>query len=250
MRVLVTRPQADAERTGRELAARGHEAVIAPVLRIESTGASPPSGSFDAVILTSANAVPALVSLGAGAAALPAFAVGERTAAAAAAAGFADVRAAEGDAASLAGLVARTAPSRAKLLLVAGRDRKPEPHAALSAAGFAVATWVAYGAVAVERLPGAGESALRERRLDAALHYSRRSAGVLLDLVDGAGLAAEFRALAHVCLSADAAAPLQAAGAQHVVIAGRPDETALLTAFEEWASGYGRTGSRAMPSGW
>jgi uroporphyrinogen-III synthase len=249
MRVLVTRPQADAERTARALAARGHEAVLAPVLRIVRTDEQPPSAAFDAIILTSANAVPALASLGASAEGLPVFAVGERTAVAAAEAGCRDVRPASGDAASLTRLVLQTASPGAKLLHVAGLDRKPEPQATLSAVGFDVVVWAAYEAAAADRLPEAGLHAVRERRLDAALHYSRRSAGVVLDLVNDAGLMAEFRALPHVCLSADAAAPLQAAGARRVTIAARPDETSLLTALDGCAEKYGQVGSRATHSG-
>ena len=63
MRILITRPQAEAERTAARLIALGHEPVIAPVLRIERTEDTPPSGSFDALIVTSVNAVPALADL-------------------------------------------------------------------------------------------------------------------------------------------------------------------------------------------
>lgn len=247
MRVLVMRPQAEAERTARELAARGHEAVLAPVLRIAQTDMPAPSGQFDAVVLTSANAVPALATLGAPTHGLPVFAVGERTASAAAEAGCRDVRRAGGDAASLADLVARTAAPGAKLLLIAGRDRKPEPEAALSVAGFAVVTWVAYEAVAVERFAEGGRNALREGRLDAALHYSRRSAGVAVALAD-AGMRDEFRALAHVCLSVDTAVPLREAGARLVTVAATPDEPALLNALDECAATYDKGGSRATQS--
>jgi uroporphyrinogen-III synthase len=246
MRVLVTRPQADAERTARELAARGHEAVLAPVLRIAPTDQEPPSGAFDAILLTSANAVPTLASLGAPVEDLPIFTVGERTAAAAA--GYRDVHTAEGDAASLAGLVARTAAPGARLLHIAGLNRKPDLEAALSARGFAVVTWVAYDAVAAERLPNAGLHALHDGQLDAALHYSRRSAGIVLDLVRSAGLTARLLDIPHVCLSADTAVPLQAAGARFVT-AARPDETSLLAALDECVGKYDRTGSRATQSG-
>jgi uroporphyrinogen-III synthase len=240
MRVLVTRPGRDAERTARALAARGHEAVLAPVLRIVRTNMPPPAGAFDAVILTSVNAVPALTSLADAAKTLPIFAVGERTASAVAAPGRLDVRTAGGDAASLAEMIGRTMRRNTKLLLIAGRDRKPEPEAALSAAGFVVATWIAYEASAAERLPDAALNALREGQLAAALHYSHRSAGIVLDLVEDAGVAAEFRALAHICLSADVADALQHAGAPHVAIAARPDENALLTAVDHWARKHGK----------
>jgi uroporphyrinogen-III synthase len=248
MRVLVTRPQEDAERTAQALAARGHEPVIAPVLRIEATGATP-SGSFDAAILTSANAVRALASLGGQTKTLLIFAVGERTASVAAEAGCRNVRTASGDAVSLAGLVARTALPGSRLLLIAGRDRKPEPEAALSAAGFKIAIWVAYEAVAAERLPEAAHLALQDGRLDAALHYSSRSASVLLGLISDAELSTRFCSLAHVCLSTDTAVPLRAAGARLVTVAAHPNEAALLAALEERAGKDGQVGSRTRHSG-
>jgi uroporphyrinogen-III synthase len=232
MRVLVMRPQADAERTARRLAAHGHEAVIAPVLRIEGTDEPPPSDAFSGVILTSANAVPALATIAAQVDDLPIFAVGERTGSQAAEAGFADVRMAEGDAASLAVLIGASLPPRAKLLHVAGRERKPEPEASLAAAGFSISTWVAYEAITAERLAPFAQSALRQGSLDAVLHYSRRSAAVALDLAARADVVAPFLALAHICLSADTAAPLREAPARQVHVAERPDEDALLAALD------------------
>ena len=47
MRLLVTRPEADAARTAQALRASGHEAVVAPVLRVESIDAKF-GGPFDA----------------------------------------------------------------------------------------------------------------------------------------------------------------------------------------------------------
>jgi uroporphyrinogen-III synthase len=235
MRVLLARPQGNAERTARRLAVRGHEAVIAPVLRIERTDEPPPSEKFAALILTSANAVPALASIASHLKDTPIFAVGERTGSAAAEAGFSDVRLADGDAASLAALTARTLPPDAKLLHVAGRERKPEPQESLVKAGFTVTTWAAYHALAAERLPRVACTSLHEGRLDAALHYSGRSASVLLGLAEAAGLMAPFLSLAHVCLSADAAAPLRAAGAQRFTVAERFDEDALLEALDRCA---------------
>ncbi len=232
MRVLVTRPQPVAERTAQRLAARGHEAVLAPVLRIEATHEGPPSGDFAAIILTSANGVPALAPIAERMRAVPVFAVGERTGSAAAEAGFADVRTADGEAVSLAALITKSLPAAARLLRVAARERKPEPEASLTKAGFAIATWTAYEAVAAERLPAIAENAFRENRLGAVLHYSRRSAGVLLSLAGVAGVRAPFLALAQVCLSADTAAPLREAGAERVTIADRPSEDALLVALD------------------
>ena len=43
MNVLVTRPQRDGESTARQLAARGHKALLAPVLEIAGVDARPAS---------------------------------------------------------------------------------------------------------------------------------------------------------------------------------------------------------------
>lgn len=232
MRVLVTRPQADAERTARELAARGHEPVLAPILKIAPTNEPPPSGAFDAVVLTSANAAPRVAALEAMVGTVPLFAVGARTAFAARRTGWRDVRTAEGDATSLAHLITGMASPGQKLLLVAGRDRKAEPEAALAAAGFVMVTWTAYEAVAADRFPEAGLRALRDGGLDAALHYSRRSADIALDLVARDGLTSRFCVLAHVCLSDDVASPLHTSGAETVIVPSRPDEASLLAALD------------------
>jgi uroporphyrinogen-III synthase len=232
MRVLVTRPRQDAERTARRLVALGHEAVVAPLMEVVATGVPMPDGPFDAVILTSAHAVPALATLPALATRpVPVFAVGERTAAAARQAGFEQVRSGPGDAAALARSVADGLRSPAILLHIAGRHRKPEPEATLRARGYALRVWEAYEARAVTALPDEALAELGAGRIDLVLHYSRRSAALLVGLADEAGLGPQLRVAMHLCLSGDAAAPLVACGAS-AVVAQEPDEAALLAMIE------------------
>ena len=225
MRVLVTRARDDARRTARKLAALGHEAVLAPVTEVVPTGEPMPTGSFEALVVTSAHAGEALASF------LdkhkPVFAVGERTADAAREAGFACVVAGEGDAHSLSGLIRNTLSPGLALLHVTARHRKDEPAASLRAAGFILRQWEAYEARAVQGLPQATIAALRTGQIGAALHYSRRSAWLFARLAEQAGLASALRALPHLCLSADVAAPLEAAGVLPLK-AGEPSEEALL----------------------
>src|SRR5262249_27244867 len=108
MRLLVTRPQEDARRTASSLAARGHEARIAPLLKIETVaGADLGPPPWQAVLMTSANAAQAIArhpELGQ-LRALPVLAVGRRTAEAARAVGFADVISVDGSAGELERLV-------------------------------------------------------------------------------------------------------------------------------------------------
>ncbi len=228
MRVLVTRAEPEAGRTAEALARRGHEAVPAPVTAFRRTGAALPGGRYDAVVATSHHAFAARSEGEDGVErARPVFAVGSRTAAAARAAGFRDVRVGAGDASGLADLLRLTLPRPARLLYLAGRDRKPVLEEALAAAGYGIAAVSVYAAEPVEAWPAAALAALRSGAVAAALHYSRRSADLALALAAREGVGDALLALRHLCLSADAAAPLLERGAT-VGIAGRPDEDALL----------------------
>lgn len=61
MRFLVTRPMAMAAETAGKLQALGHEALPAPMLDIVARAVGDlPAGAFDAIILTSRNAVEVL----------------------------------------------------------------------------------------------------------------------------------------------------------------------------------------------
>src|ERR1700720_3689243 len=126
MRLLVTRPEPDAERTAAALRARGHIVLIAPLLRLEPVAhAEIGPGPFMALLRTSANAAPAIArhERFAQLRALPVFAVGDRSAEAMRAVGFADVTSANGDVGDLAGLVAERLKRGASLLYLAGVDR-------------------------------------------------------------------------------------------------------------------------------
>ncbi|WP_332683219.1 uroporphyrinogen-III synthase [Bosea sp. (in: a-proteobacteria)] len=232
MRVLVLRPQPDAERTARVLRERGQEPVLAPLFTIVPGAETPPEGPFDALVLTSANAVPALAKAPrAWRKALPAFCVGTRTADAAGKLGF-STRDAKGNRADLLALIADKLPPAQKLLFVAGQDRHDDLPEQLRAAGHAVTVWTAYEAKAVDELPQAAADVLRGGDADAALHYSPRSAQTFLSLARTAGLAEQALALPQVVLSAEIAAPLISAGAGTVLVAEHAEEAALLAALD------------------
>ncbi len=231
MRLLVTRPEPDAERTAAALRARGHEVVIAPLLRIEAIeDAEIGSGPWAAILVTSANAAPAVVQHErfAELRSLPAFAVGERSAQAMRAAGFADVTSADGKVGDLARLVAQRTKPGAPLLYLAGANRSGDLAGDLSAHGFMVRTTVIYRAVAVAVLPRAAADALAGG-IDGVLHFSRRSAEAFLVATHGAGLHEEaVKKPIHFCLSAQVAEPLAQAGAADIRIAPRPVEAAMI----------------------
>ena len=228
MRVLVTRPAAQAGRTAARLRAAGHEPVPAPVLAIVATGAAWPK-PLDALVLTSAQAALTMPERAARDwRDVPAFAVGERTAQALRARGFGNVTSSGSDAAALAALMSATLPPGAAVLYAAGHDRKPVLEHALAIAGLALAVVEVYAARPAPDWDPAIRARLLAGTLDAVLHYSARSAALALSQAAGAGMRQAFLALRHHCVSDDAAAPLVAAGATIVVVAGRPDEDSLL----------------------
>jgi uroporphyrinogen-III synthase len=227
MRVVVTRPQADGERTAGALRARGHDVLLAPLMKVEAVMADL-AGHWAAVIVTSANA-PAVIAANPGGKALfalPAFAVGQRSADAARQAGFKHVTTANGDVRELVqALIAHRTDNAAPLLYLAGEDRAVDLVGELAANGIAVEMRVVYRAVTAP-FPPALIAALRAGQVDAVLHFSRRSADNYLAGAKAAGIAGPALAVRHLCLSSQIAEAFT--GAHHVAVARRPDEAALI----------------------
>lgn len=231
MRLLVTRPQAEAERTAQALRGLGHEVVLAPVLQIEPVQVSLDAGRWSAIIMTSGNAARAIAQHSARSALadLPVFAVGRQTAAAAREAGFADVVSAEGDAGDLAELVRqRPGIENGALLYLAGNDISRDLAGALAKSGIVVETIVVYRAEAVGELPEQARNTLASGMFDGVLHYSRRSANIFLDCVAEPRLREAARSVVHYCLSQRVAEPLAAQGFADIRVATGPQEAAML----------------------
>jgi uroporphyrinogen-III synthase len=186
-------------------------------------------GDWSAVIITSANALRVLSPAQlAPLLKLPLYAVGERSAEAARVAGFREVRSAQGDADALVRLIAdRYANESAPHLYLAGVDRAADIAGELTGKGIKVTTVEVYRTVTTGFSPEL-IAAIEQGKLDAVLHFSYRSADNFIIGARTAGLAAQVLALKHLCLSAQVAEPLTAAGAPNVVVARRPDEASLL----------------------
>jgi uroporphyrinogen-III synthase len=209
---------------------------VAPLLRIEPITDVPlPAGPWAAIVFTSANAVTAFTAHPAKPSLLhvPVFTVGARTEEVAHAAAFGEVQSAYGDVAALAGLIVSRLADRAKpILYLAGEDRAGDLAGLLAGYGFVVHTMPIYRAVAVARLPEAARLALANDRIDGVMHFSRRSAEAFLAAIDADHLREQGLALRHLCLSADVAAPLIAAGVERVEVARRPDQDSLLALLD------------------
>ncbi|HZD90134.1 MAG TPA: uroporphyrinogen-III synthase [Pseudolabrys sp.] len=229
MRLVITRPQADSERTAAALRAHGHDVLLAPLMRVEMLPADL-MGDWSAVIVTSANAPAAIAGnpVRDVLVTLPLYAVGRRSAEAAQAAGFARVTSADGDVGDLVKLIGEhRANAKGPLLYLAGENRAADLITALAARGIAAEMRVVYRAVAAP-YPPALIAALRDGSVDGVLHYSKRSAENYLAGARAAGITAAALTVRHFCLSAQIAAPLADAGAAHISTAPHASEAALI----------------------
>ena len=239
MRILVTRPEPDASRQADKLAARGHAAVLAPLLAIEPVADVPLQlEGAQALLVTSRNALRALAAHRelAEALTLPLFAVGEATARAAQGLGFADVTAGPGTGAALAKLVSEELqPEQGPLVHLAGETLAFDLKAALASQGFVVRQPVLYRAVPAAKLPAEALSLLKEGKLDGAILMSPRTASIFADLLLRQDAVTQARSVVCYCLSeavAEALTPLGFA----VRVAARPREEDVLALLDSEAA--------------
>lgn len=188
------------------VAARGFEPIVAPVLSVRLRTVTI-KGAFDAILVTSRNAIPALPSEWHGVRLL---AVGSATAERARQAGFVSVMDAGGDAADLAAMARDRLEPGAKLLFVHGVGQGHPLAASLDDAGFTVVRRRGYGTAAVRALPVAAREALGSERVCAATFLSAATARAFVRLVPKALLPMLSRvdAAAIGQAAADALAPL------------------------------------------
>lgn len=187
--------------------------MVAPLLAIRPLPQPTPDlTGIAALAFTSRNGVAAFADLS-DARALPVFAVGDATAGAARAAGFAAVRSAAGSLEDLARLLAAEAPGA----VLAPGPREPSGDLrALLADRVEVRALPVYEAF--ETLTAAPPA------FDAVLVHSPRGGRALAALGPSAGQVA-------AAISPAAAAPLRDLDGLEIRIADRPDETALLAAL-------------------
>jgi uroporphyrinogen-III synthase len=226
----VTRPKEDGEETAALLTAMGHQALLAPLLTTHFfDGPAPSLKGVQAILATSANGVRAFARRSSQRD-FPIFAVGPQTAEAAAAAGFAAIRNADGDARALAEATARwTTADKGALLHVSGEQSSGTLAETLKGHGFVLRRAVLYRVNAADDLPAEVHAALVQGTVDAALFFSPRSARVFAGLVGRNDIA--VRSVIAACISAATAAALTEETALQfadVRVAAGPNQAALL----------------------
>lgn len=228
VRLLVTRPEPDASETAARLNALDIDAVIEPLLIAETLATGlPEAAGFAALAVTSANALRALHDRGElqRFAALPVYAIGDRTAAVARGYGFAKVTSAQGNLDDLVALLAE-AGIGGPVFYPAARHQSGDLGKALAPRGVMVITAPIYDMRPAEGLSETLRADLAADSVDGALFYSRRTAETFVSLVRDADASPRLRML---CLSEHIAEPLLAAHFVRVSLADHPSEEAMMS---------------------
>ncbi len=233
--VWVTRTRDGAERTAKAIADLGGEALIAPVMEAVPAKAHIAPDSFDALVVTSGNAVGAFCEMSARRD-MPVYCVGDRTCQIAAENGLADAKSAGGDVSALFDLICADAPKTMRLLYAAPRDPAAPLADWLTDQGYRVQQVTAYETKLVE--PELGEDDFR--RITHILIHSPRAGAATAQVLIGRARDARFDSLTFVCISEAAwqAAheEIKKAGGENSVagrLVGRisafPDEASMLS---------------------
>jgi len=228
MRILVTRPLEDGTEIARLLAARGHQALLAPLLepRFHQGPLLEEAGALDdvqAILATSANGIRALGRRTARRD-LAIFAVGPQTAEAARRAGFTHIRSADGDAKALAEATRDWAPPGATLLHVCAEDAPGTLSDQLGHDGFIVRRCALYAIEPASVLPADAKEALQNRALYAAMFFSPRTARIFAALAEGL----PTEGLSALCISQATANALALRTFAQIKVAARPNQDAML----------------------
>ena len=212
--LLILRPRPGAVRTAARAQEMGLEVAVAPLFTVLPLGGDPPDGSgVDCVLVTSANAPPAAATRLSAFLDLPCLAVGETSAQAARAAGFADVRVGPSNGAALAEMAKRAGFRRA--LHPCGRHAAPLATPGLERLPFPV-----YASEAVKALPAAATEAIAAGAV--VLVHSPRAGATFASLFDGRRESVRLAAISP------AAAAAAGTGWGEVAIAAEPRDLALL----------------------
>ncbi|ATE63790.1 uroporphyrinogen-III synthase [Rhizorhabdus dicambivorans] len=218
--LLILRPEPGASMTAKRAFDEGWRPVVSPIFRIEPIAwGSPPAEDYEALFVTSANAVRQAGQAIGAYADMPAYAVGDATARALKAAGFADIRTGRGDAAVMLEAAAENGVKTA--LHLAGEDYRDVGHEAIT-----IDRRIVYRSAAIDLLGGKAVTALRESGCVVLLH-SGRAAEHFVRLLETVRIPR-----GRIRIAALAPAVLTAAGEgwRRSIAAHKPDDAALLAA--------------------
>ncbi len=190
LNLLITRPQQQAEQTAALLKTRGFTPIIEPMLKVELLETPLPQENFDAIILTSSNAIPILTTKWPASTMrkIPVLATGESTRDQARFAGFHNCDCVQGSALELSEQVPSWMQKHhlsqsAKLLYPCAETRAHDLTIILAAQKIECHPWPTYRTIAATEFTKKSRLKLEIGKIDGVLVYSKRSAQTFLNLI-------------------------------------------------------------------
>ena len=228
MKILVTRPQPQADKTAQKLIAMGHDVIVEPMLSFQRlTVDGDVAGDAKAIAATSARAIEALVFNGLVSQLqhLPLYCVGEATARAAEASGFQKVFQAGGDVDSLSKLIVDSNQD-APVFYPAAVDRSGDLAGQLEQQGIACRMVEIYQMAAATGFSEKTREQIQSQTVDYALFYSLRTIQIFLSLSNLEKTTVFLNSMKALCVSKRVAEHAGAFG--EVFTAKTPNEDSLL----------------------
>ncbi len=227
MRLIITRPEEDAEPLAAKLQHLGHDGIVLPLLKIKPrTNVTIPERPWQAACFTSANALRAIPypqSLKS----LPAYTVGPQSVSQARHEGFTRASAHGGDVNGLSAYItSHLKPENGPIIYLSGSETSADLAGKLKSKGFEVHREIVYDAE-----PAVPDNLATELpATDGVLLYSPRTAKLWLAALATSSLTETAATITHYCLSANVAAVLPKHFQRRV--ADSPDETSMLTMLD------------------
>ena len=227
--VLITRPARQAVPFAKRLEEKGFQTLIEPMLEVLSLPFVPVEiERYQAVLLTSANAVPALEAA-CSKREIMIYTVGPQTARAVQKAGFLNVRPAEGTATALIRRIQGELESCAgPLLYLRGRSVSCPLDAQLASSGFTVDAPIVYEALLSKAFSPACQNALKEGRIEAVTFFSYCTALNFMKLVEKHSLGDRLRGIKALSISKPVLECVQAGNWLETYAAQTPDRDGML----------------------
>ncbi|MEP1207081.1 MAG: uroporphyrinogen-III synthase [Rhizobiaceae bacterium] len=237
MHILITRPEMQAKKTAESLQRRGHSFTIEPLLEINPIRSPMPPGQFDALIVTSINALPTLDSNWPkdNRATVPLLATGAATANAARKLGFKNSQHVPGTVAASSVDLTEAVPAwmtqnnlsdSAHLLYPSAETVAHDVVELLANKAISCHRWTVYRASPATQFTDPTKTALNRGEIDAVLLYSKRTAHTFVQLMRKAEI--PMNGLRAYVLSLDILETLPKEMKSHARSANQPDEDSLL----------------------
>jgi uroporphyrinogen-III synthase len=242
MHFLVTRPIDDARELQSQLNALGHQATLAPMMKLTLRPRQDLNiASFAGLIITSRNALRSLAKSNLNPADLliTVYAVGPTTADQAKGLGFQTVITGPGNGEGLTSLVAETSgPDQGPLLYLTGQTLAFDCQQALNAKRFDVHREIVYQTEAAQSLPEAAIRAFHDGAIDAVIVMSPRSAATYSKLMQQTGLGPQAEQIPTFCLSEKVARGLSFWPRDSLFVARHPNTEEMLALIARFAPKY------------